>query len=153
MFCGTLGFHGTPVERYWAKLYFSTHTEIHFDKHKSIYTFIRFTQKCFLDPTVRFYSQVQNSRTLTKAQSSPQPHICPQTSTILLLSSITSYKDCDQTSTTKQHSINQLCSESVKFDIKWVDKRVENRVAASYKKAYCYNIPDTWLFIVWLRLR
>jgi len=23
------------------------------------------------------------------------------------------------------------------------DKRVENRVAASYKKAYCYNIPDT----------
>jgi len=29
--------------------------------------------------------------------------------------SITSYKDFDQTSTTTQHSINQPCSESVKF--------------------------------------
>jgi len=47
MFCGTLGYHGTPVEEYWARLYFSTHTEIHFDEHKSNYTFIRFTQKCF----------------------------------------------------------------------------------------------------------
>jgi len=36
----------------------------------------------------------------------------------LLLSSIRSYKDCDQTSTTTQHSINQPCGESVKFDVK-----------------------------------
>jgi len=48
--------------------------------------------------------------------------------------SITSYKDYDQTSITTQHWINQPCSESVKFDIKWVDKHVENRVAASCKK-------------------
>jgi len=54
-------------------------------------------------------------------------------------------------STTTQHSINQPCSASVEFDIKWVDKRVENPVAASCKKAYWYNIPDTRLFIVWLR--
>jgi len=45
IFCGTLGFHGTPVEEYWARLYFSTHTEIHFDEHKSNYIFIRFIQK------------------------------------------------------------------------------------------------------------
>ena len=45
-------------------------------------------------------------------------------------------KDYDQTSATTQHSINQPCSESVKLDIKWVDERVENRVAASCKKAY-----------------
>ena len=32
--------------------------------------------------------------------------------------SITSYKDYDQTPITTQHSINQPCSESVKFDIK-----------------------------------
>jgi len=32
--------------------------------------------------------------------------------------------------------IYQPCSESVKFDIKFVGKRVENRVAASCKKAY-----------------
>jgi len=38
--------------------------------------------------------------------------------------SITSYKDYNQTSITTQHSINQSCSESVKFDIKWVDKRL-----------------------------
>jgi len=67
MFCGTLGFHGTPVEEYWAKLYFSTHTEIHFDEHKSIYTFIMIYTEMFLDPTMRFYSQVQNLRALTKA--------------------------------------------------------------------------------------
>ena len=42
--------------------------------------------------------------------------------------------DYDQTSATTQHSINQPCSESVKFDIKFVDKRVENRVAALCKK-------------------
>jgi len=38
----------------------------------------------------------------------------------VLLSSMTSYKDYDQTSTTSQHSINQpcYCSESVIFDIK-----------------------------------
>jgi len=65
--------------------------------------------------------------------------------------SITSYKDYDQTSITTQHSINQPYSESVKFDIKGVDNRVENRVAASCKKAYWCNIPDTRLFIVWLR--
>ena len=151
MFCGTLRCHGTPVEEYCARLYFSTHTEIHFDEHKSIYTFIRFTQKCFLDPTMRFYSQVQNSRALTKAWSSPQPHICPQSSTIFLLNSMTSYKDYDQTSTTTQHSITQPRSESVKFDIKWVDKRLENRVAASCKKAYWYNIRDARLLIAWLR--
>jgi len=44
-------FHGTPVEEYWARLYFSTHAEIYFDEHKSNYTFIIFAQKCFLDPT------------------------------------------------------------------------------------------------------
>ena len=47
--------------------YFYTHTEIHSDEHKSNYTFIRFTQKCFLDATKLFYSQVQNLRALTKA--------------------------------------------------------------------------------------
>jgi len=47
MFCGTLEFRGNHVEEYSARLYFSTHTEIHFDEHKSYYTFIRFTQKCF----------------------------------------------------------------------------------------------------------
>jgi len=67
MFCGTLGFHGTPVEEYWARLYFSTHTEIHFDEYKPNYIFIRFIQKCFLDPTMGFYSQVQNLRAFTKA--------------------------------------------------------------------------------------
>jgi len=49
---------------------------------------------------------------------------------------MTSYKDYDQTSATIQHLINQPCSGSVKFDIKWVDKRVENLVAASCKRAY-----------------
>ena len=48
--------------------------------------------------------------------------------------SIMTYKDYNQTWTTTEHSINQPYSESVKFDIKWVDKRVENRVAASCKK-------------------
>ena len=135
MFCRTLGYHGTPVEEYWARLYFSTHMEIRFDQHRSNYTFIRFTQKCFLDPRMRFYSQAQNLRALAKAWSSPQPHVCPQSSTILLLNSITSYKDYDQTSTTTQHSISQPCSESVKIVIKWVDKRDENRVVASCKKS------------------
>jgi len=46
-----------------------------------------------------------------------------------------SYKDYGHTSTTTQHSINQPCSESVKFDIKWVDKHVESRVAASCRKS------------------
>jgi len=41
--------------------------EIHFDEHKSNYTFIRFTQKFFLDPTMRYYSQLENLRALTKA--------------------------------------------------------------------------------------
>jgi len=70
MFFGTLGYHGTPVEEYWARWYFSTHTEIYCDEHKSNYAFIRFTQKCFLDPTMRFYSwaqNLQNYRALTKA--------------------------------------------------------------------------------------
>jgi len=49
---------------------------------------------------------------------------------------MTSYKDYDQMSTTTQHSINQPCSDSAKFEIKCVDKRVENRVAASCKKVY-----------------
>jgi len=49
---------------------------------------------------------------------------------------MTSYMDYDHTSTTTQHSIHQPCSESVEFDIKFVGKRVENRVAASCKKAY-----------------
>jgi len=40
--------------------------EIRFDEHKSNNTFVRFTQKCFLDPTMRFYSEVQNLRALTK---------------------------------------------------------------------------------------
>jgi len=47
MFSGTLGFHGIPVEEHWDWLYLSTHTEIYFDEHRSNYTFIRFTQKCF----------------------------------------------------------------------------------------------------------
>ena len=67
MFCGTLAYHGIPVEEYWARLYFYTYMEIHFDEHKSYYTLIRFTQKCFSDPTKRFCSQVQNLRALTKA--------------------------------------------------------------------------------------
>jgi len=33
MFCGTLGLRGTPDEEYWARVYFSTHPEIHFDAH------------------------------------------------------------------------------------------------------------------------
>jgi len=33
MFCGTLAFHGTPVEEYGARLYLSTHTEIYFEEH------------------------------------------------------------------------------------------------------------------------
>jgi len=41
--------------------------EIHFDEHKSNYTFIRFTQKCILDPTIRFYSQVQNLKSTYKS--------------------------------------------------------------------------------------
>jgi len=49
---------------------------------------------------------------------------------------MTSFMDYDQTSTTTQHSIYQPCSESVKFDIKSVGKRVENHVAGSCKKAY-----------------
>jgi len=73
----------------------------------------------------------------------------PQSFTILL-SSITANEDYDQTSTVIQHSINQPCRESVKFDIKWVDKRVKNRVAASCKKAYWCNTPVTTLYIVWL---
>ena len=60
MFCGTLGFIRARVEEYWARLYFSTHMEIHFDEHKSNHTF----HKCFLDPAKRFYSQVQNLRAL-----------------------------------------------------------------------------------------
>jgi len=47
MFCGTLGFHGTPVEVYWARWCLSTHTEIYFDEHKSNYTFIRITRNVF----------------------------------------------------------------------------------------------------------
>ena len=57
--------------------------------------------------------------------------------------STTSYKDDDQTSITTRHWINQPCSESAKFDIKSVDKRVE----ASCKKAYWCNIFDIRLFI------
>jgi len=66
MFCGTLRFRGIPVEEYRARLYFSTHTEIHFDEHKSNYTFSRFTQKWFLDPTIRFYSQVKKIKSTHK---------------------------------------------------------------------------------------
>jgi len=54
MFCGTLGFRGTPDEEYGARVYFSTHTEIHFDEDKSNYSFIRFKRKCFLDSTNAF---------------------------------------------------------------------------------------------------
>jgi len=45
-------------------------------------------------------------------------HTFAQSSIILLLISIASYKDHDQTSTTTEHSINQLSNESVKFDTK-----------------------------------
>ena len=51
------------------------------------------------------------------------------------------YKEFDQTSTTTQHSISQLRSEAIKFDTKWVDKRVENRVAASCKKSLLLQQP------------
>jgi len=61
--------------------------------------------------------------------------------------STTSYKDDDQTSITTRHWINQPCSESAKFDIKWVDKRVENRVAASCKKSLLIKHP--WYTIVY----
>jgi len=43
--------------------------EIHLHEHESNYAFIRFTQKCFLDPTMRFYSQVQNFNPLTTARA------------------------------------------------------------------------------------
>ena len=148
MFCRTLGYHGTPVEEYWARLYFSTHMEIHCDEcNPTTHLLGRFTQKCYLDPTKRFYSQVQNLRALTKAWSSPQPHVCPQSSTVLLVSSIASCKDYDQTSITTQHSINQPCNESVKFDIKCVDARVEYRVAASCKKKPLIQHP--WYTVVY----
>jgi len=60
-------FYGTPDEEYWTRIYLSAHTQIYYDERKSNYKFIRFTQKCFLDPTMRFYSQVHNLRALTKA--------------------------------------------------------------------------------------
>jgi len=69
MFCGTLGFRGAPVEEYWARWNFSTHTEIHFDEHKSNCIFIRFTQKCFLNQTKCFYSQVKNLRHIQKLRA------------------------------------------------------------------------------------
>jgi len=40
--------------------------EIHLHEHKSNYKFIRFTQKCFLDTTMRFYSHVQNFKSSYK---------------------------------------------------------------------------------------
>jgi len=43
-------------------------------------------------------------------------HTFAHQSSTILLSCMTSYKDYDQTSTTTQYSINQPCSESVKFD-------------------------------------
>jgi len=43
IFCETPGYHGNPVEGYWTRLYFSTHTEIYCDEHKSNYAFVRFT--------------------------------------------------------------------------------------------------------------
>jgi len=49
-------------------------------------------------------------RALTKAHSSPQPYVCPQSSTILRPSSLTLYKDYYQTRAMTQHSINQPCS-------------------------------------------
>jgi len=88
------------------------YTEIYFDEHKSNYTFIRFTQKCFLDTTMR---GIELIKLKLRAHHS---HTFAQSSTILLLISITSYKDYDQTSTTTEHSINQPCNESVKFDTK-----------------------------------
>jgi len=131
MFCGTLGFRGNHVEEYWARLYFSTHTEIHFDEHKSNYTFIRFTQKCFLRPNK---AHVLAGKKLKSTYKSLELTTGTRLPTVIhhysFLSYMTSYKDYDQTSTTTQHSINQPCSESVKFDIKWVDKRV----VASCKK-------------------
>ena len=62
-------------------------------------------------------SDFKKAKFVTLAQSSQQPHVCPQPSTILI-NSMTSYKDYDQTLTRTQHSINQSHSESVKFDIK-----------------------------------
>jgi len=69
MFCGTLGTTETLLKHteQGARLYLSTHMEIHFDEHKSNYTFFRFSQKCFLDPTMRFYSDIKNLRALTEA--------------------------------------------------------------------------------------
>jgi len=115
MFCGTLEFRGDPVEEYWARLYFSTHAEIHFDEQKSNYTFFGFAQKCFLNPKKRFYSQVENLGAYESLVRAFHSHTFAQSSTILL-SCTTSYKDYDQTLTTTQYSINQPCSESAKFD-------------------------------------
>ena len=112
MLCGTLELRWTPDEEYWARLYFSTHTEIHFDEHKSNYSFIRFKQKWFCTQQ-KLLPVGKKLRALTKADSSPQPHVCPQSSTILLPSFMTLYKDYDQTRTSTQHSINQPCSAGV----------------------------------------
>jgi len=100
MFCETIGFSRTPDEEYWARFYFSTHTEVHFHENKS-----NCTRSLDLN-TNGFQTQQtlllggKKLRTLTKAHSSPQPYVCPQSSTILLPSSLTLYKDYDQTRTT-----------------------------------------------------
>jgi len=46
-----------------------------------------------------------------------------------------------------KHSINQPCSEPAKPDIKWVDKRIENRVEASCKLILLIQHP--WYTIVY----
>ena len=51
--------------------------EIYFDEHKSNYAFIIFTQKYFLDPTKRFYSQVQNLQKLRAHHSHTFAHSHP----------------------------------------------------------------------------
>jgi len=50
------------------------YTEIHFDEHKFNYTFIRFTQTCLIDPTMRFYSYLQHLTALTKSHTFAHSH-------------------------------------------------------------------------------
>jgi len=77
-----------------------------------------------------------NYKSLELTTATRLPTVIQHTHTVR---SVTSYKIWGLRSNV------QPCSESVKFDIKWVGKRVENRVAASCKNGYWYNTPDTQL--------
>jgi len=54
---------------------------MHFDEHKSNYTFIRVTQKCFLDPTMHFYSQKSTYKSLELTTASRLPTVIHHTPT------------------------------------------------------------------------